>query len=168
MGEIMTNTNITTLFLAGALSAGFFLAATPINAAAETYRSSSSKPLLRTAQPADEIGSKLNAIKANLETFSSPKASKRSQLTSLKRAIADTDALEAALEPVENADAAKEAVAALQAKLNEALKDLEAEDKLGNFEIQDLMSTFNQAETLASSVQKKKDDTESSVISKVG
>ncbi|MFK7943830.1 MAG: hypothetical protein AB8B85_13075 [Paracoccaceae bacterium] len=42
-----------------------------------------------------------------------------------------------------------------------------SEDKLGNFEIQDLMSRFNQAETLASSVQKKTDDTSNVVIGKV-
>ncbi|MEM8790265.1 MAG: hypothetical protein AAGE80_01510 [Pseudomonadota bacterium] len=42
-----------------------------------------------------------------------------------------------------------------------------AEDKLGNFEIQDLMSRFNQAETLASSVQKKTDDTKNAVIGKI-
>jgi hypothetical protein len=33
-----------------------------------------------------------------------------------------------------------------------AIKDLESQDKLGNFEIQDLMARFNQSETLASSV----------------
>ena len=42
-----------------------------------------------------------------------------------------------------------------------------AEDRLGNFEIQDLMSRFNQAETLASSVQKKRDDTANAVIGKI-
>src|SRR4051794_36195727 len=44
------------------------------------------------------------------------------------------------------------------------LKDLEAQDKLGNFEIQDLMSTFNQAETLASSILKKRDETASAIV----
>jgi hypothetical protein len=39
------------------------------------------------------------------------------------------------------------------------MKDLEAQDKLGNFEIQRLMSQYNQAATLASHVQKKLDDT---------
>ena len=52
-------------------------------------------------------------------------------------------------------------------KLSETLKELEAQDKLGNFEIQDLMSQFNQAETLASSVLKKRDDTASSVTAKI-
>jgi len=41
-------------------------------------------------------------------------------------------------------------------------------DKLGNFEIQRLMSQYNQSEQLASSVQKKQDDTANAVISKVG
>ena len=49
----------------------------------------------------------------------------------------------------------------------DAIKDLEAEDKLGNFEIQDLISTYNQAETLASSVLKKRDDTANAVVGKV-
>ena len=52
-------------------------------------------------------------------------------------------------------------------KLSETLKVLESQDKLGNFEIQDLMSQFNQAETLTSSVLKKRDDTASSIIGKI-
>jgi hypothetical protein len=46
-------------------------------------------------------------------------------------------------------------------------KDLQSQDKLGNFEIQDLMSTYNQAETLASSVAKKVNDTNAAVIGKI-
>jgi hypothetical protein len=46
-------------------------------------------------------------------------------------------------------------------------KDLEGADKLGNFEIQDLMSQYNQAEQLASNVLKKKDDTGNAIIGKV-
>ena len=56
---------------------------------------------------------------------------------------------------------------AIKARFQDAIKDLEAEDKLGNFEIQDLMSTYNQAETLASSVLKKRDDTANAVVGKV-
>lgn len=37
----------------------------------------------------------------------------------------------------------------------------------GSFEIQNLMARYNQSETLASSVQKKKDDTGNAVIGKV-
>jgi hypothetical protein len=40
-------------------------------------------------------------------------------------------------------------------------------DKLGNFVIQGLMSDFNQAQTLASSILKKKDDTDNAVIQKI-
>lgn len=42
------------------------------------------------------------------------------------------------------------------------------DDKLGNFEIQRLMSQYNQSEQLSSSVQKKMDDTANAVIGKVG
>ena len=51
--------------------------------------------------------------------------------------------------------------------LLDAGKDLESQDKLGNFEIQGLMSSYNQAATLASSVLKKKDDAASAVIGKI-
>ena len=47
-------------------------------------------------------------------------------------------------------------------------KSLEAQDRMGNFEIQRLMSAFNQAETLASNVQKKLDDTISGTQQKIG
>jgi hypothetical protein len=50
----------------------------------------------------------------------------------------------------------------------DAMKDLEAQDKLGNFEIQDLMSRYNQAESLASSVAKRFNDTINCVIRKIG
>jgi len=46
-------------------------------------------------------------------------------------------------------------------------KTYEAQDRLGNFEIQDLMSQFNQAETLSSSVLRKLDQTNRSVIGKI-
>jgi len=36
-------------------------------------------------------------------------------------------------------------------KLSDTLKELESQDKLGNFEIQNLMSAFNEAETLTAS-----------------
>lgn len=55
-------------------------------------------------------------------------------------------------------------ISRLKSQLPEANKK---EDKLGNFEIQDLMSQYNQAEQLATNVMKKKDDQENSVIGKV-
>lgn len=39
--------------------------------------------------------------------------------------------------------------------------------RMGNFEIQDLMSRYNQAETLASSVRKKSSDTAAGVTGKI-
>lgn len=51
--------------------------------------------------------------------------------------------------------------------LRSAPKSLESENKLDNFEIQNLMSDLNQAETLSSSVLKKLADTASSIIGKI-
>lgn len=51
--------------------------------------------------------------------------------------------------------------------LSARLKDIEADVKLGNFEIQDLMSRFNQAEQLSSSVMKKRDEVANGVIAKI-
>ncbi len=63
--------------------------------------------------------------------------------------------------------AAENAANALRKKLGEAMKSMEANGKLGNFEIQRLMSEFNQAETLASQVLKKREETKKSVVSKL-
>ena len=52
-------------------------------------------------------------------------------------------------------------------KISVSLKELESSDELENFEVQDLLSQFNQAEALASNVLKKRDDTANSVIGKV-
>jgi hypothetical protein len=46
-------------------------------------------------------------------------------------------------------------------------QDLQSQDKMGNFEVQSLMSDFNEAQTLASSVLKKKDDTGNAIIGKI-
>jgi predicted nucleic acid-binding Zn-ribbon protein len=51
--------------------------------------------------------------------------------------------------------------------LSRKLKELESRERLGNFEIQDLMNAYNQAERLASNVSKKRDDTANSVIGKI-
>jgi hypothetical protein len=45
-------------------------------------------------------------------------------------------------------------------------KSLEDQSRMQNFEIQRLMSAYNQAETLASSVRKKHDDTASGIVGK--
>lgn len=47
------------------------------------------------------------------------------------------------------------------------LRSLDSQGKLGNFQLQDLMNAYNQAETLASSVRKKQDDTNSGIIGKI-
>jgi predicted trehalose synthase len=62
----------------------------------------------------------------------------------------------------------REKVAAIRKELEAKVKDLEAEDRMGNFEIQRLMSAYNQAETLRSSVQKKEADTSAAVLGKIG
>lgn len=58
---------------------------------------------------------------------------------------------------------AKALLAALQASPD----GVAADDKMGEFEIQDLMSRFNQAETTASSVAKRKSDTAKNAVNNV-
>ncbi len=62
---------------------------------------------------------------------------------------------------------AEETAEKLKVKLNEAMKDLQSQDKLGNTEIQHLMSNYNEAQTTLSSIQKKRDDAINAVISKI-
>jgi uncharacterized membrane-anchored protein YhcB (DUF1043 family) len=59
-------------------------------------------------------------------------------------------------------------MARVRNQLDDAMKDLQSQNRLGNFEIQRLMSAFNQAETLASNIQKKADDTANAIISRIG
>jgi hypothetical protein len=59
-------------------------------------------------------------------------------------------------------------VDALTKKFEESGKKLEGQDRMGNFEIQRLMSAFNEAETLASNVKKKRDDQIGPQMSKIG
>jgi len=55
----------------------------------------------------------------------------------------------------------------IKGAMGDVVKDLEAKDKLGNVEINLIMSDYNQAETLASSVEKKKFDTLAAITSKI-
>lgn len=59
------------------------------------------------------------------------------------------------------------AVDRIKSKFEDKAKELDPQDKLGNFEIQDLMSRYNQAETLASNVMKKRDDAANGLIGKI-
>ena len=63
--------------------------------------------------------------------------------------------------------AAESAADVLRKKLQQAMKQLESGNKMSNFEIQRLMSEFNQAETLSSQSQKKREETKNAVVSKI-
>lgn len=151
------------------------------------------RALLNGLKPADEIAPRMAKIKTYLENVERPRLSKKARMASLKDALSEIGALDKALAKLDAGFAAvdrssiaasrKSAAAAsegdevkalrdslnfLKSKIEGTLKDLETEDRLGNFEIQDLMSRYNQSEQLASSVQKKKDDTASAIIGKVG
>jgi hypothetical protein len=52
-------------------------------------------------------------------------------------------------------------------RLSALVREFEGDDKLSNFAIQQLMSDYNAAETLASSVQKKLNDTIACIIGKL-
>lgn len=141
--------------------------------------------LLQGLQPADEIPPRMGMIRKYLEGLSARRASKKDQLAALQGALREIDGLDLSLAKlrkgyadvdsffgsdggVADVDALDRSLDDLRTRLEGAMKDLESQDKLGNFEIQDLMSRYNQAETLASSVQKKKDDTANSIIQKIG
>lgn len=51
--------------------------------------------------------------------------------------------------------------------LHDTLNDPDGKDKLGNFQIQQLMSDYNEAETLASTVNKKMNETMGCIIGKI-
>ena len=59
-------------------------------------------------------------------------------------------------------------IKALKKRFEDPGKNLEAQDKISNFELQTLLSNYNESATLASSLKKKTDDQNSCVISKIG
>jgi hypothetical protein len=69
-------------------------------------------------------------------------------------------------------DALEQDRAAMRRQIDQARQNTEQQQaqkpSLSNFEIQQLTSQYNEAETLASSVQKKQEDTDNSVVQKIG
>lgn len=55
----------------------------------------------------------------------------------------------------------------IQEQMEQALQDLEAQDRQTNFEIQVLMSQYNQAEQAAAAIRKKQEETEKATIKKI-
>lgn len=134
--------------------------------------------------PGDEIAPRLKKIKASIQALQGPRATKQSQMASLKQGHAETIALDQTLVKLRkgfdaaeqrigskggqaSVDANRAAIDALRSRFQSAIKDLESKDKLGNFEIQDLMSRYNRAQTAASNVSKKLDDTNNAIVSKI-
>ncbi len=64
-------------------------------------------------------------------------------------------------------EATDAAVEAIRGAFDDAMKDLETEDRLGNHEIQRLMQMMNANDTLEANVRKKTDDTANAIIGKI-
>jgi hypothetical protein len=151
-----------------------------VSASTAPVTNAESARLLRGLTPGDEIAPRLKKIKASIQALQSPLATKRLQMASLSRGHDETIALDQALvklrtgfDAVEqrtrsiggraSVDASRSAIDALRSRLDAAKKDLESKDKLGNFEIQPLMSSYNRAQTAASNVEKKLDEAKSGI-----
>lgn len=154
--------------------------AKPETASTAPLTKAESTQLLNGLSPANEIAPRLKKIKASIQALQSPAATKQSQTASLNRGRDETVALDQALvrlrggfDAVEqrigskggqaSVDANRAAIDALRSRFESAIKDLESKDKMGNFEIQDLMSTYNRAQTAASNVTRKLDETKNSI-----
>lgn len=81
-------------------------------------------------------------------------------VTQMKAANANDDALKGAEQQRE--------LVKQQQQLRDRQKSLESQDRMGNFEIQRLMSQHNQSEQRRSNVQKKHDDTSNATAKKFG
>jgi TolA-binding protein len=78
-----------------------------------------------------------------------------------------TQLLEEQTKQLKQAQANASQIEELRRQLDNAQKQAKPEDRMGNFEIQRLMSAFNQMETLSSNVLKKSSETASGVIGKI-
>ncbi len=140
------------------------------------------KKLLRGLTPADELGPRLARVGALLREIQRLQArapgdrkALQGKAAQARRELGGLRDLAARLatgfdeaERHVSSKGGKQAAEQLRARFEDMLEDLESQDKMGNFEIQRLMSQYNQSEKLASSVQKKKDDTANAVIGKIG
>jgi prefoldin subunit 5 len=150
------------------------------SAATAPVTKAESTRLLNGLAPGDEIAPRLKKIKASIQALQSPLATKRLQMASLNRGHAETIALDRTLaklrtgfDAVErrigptggraSVDANRAAIDALRTSFDSAIKDLESKEKMGNFDIQGLMSMYNRAQTAASDVAKKVDDAKTGI-----
>lgn len=175
---------ISAIALSGTTTMAAPAAADTVSSTATVKSSASKAQLLNGLKPADDIAPRLAKVKASIAALGGPKATSKSQARSLKAGLKELDLLDQTLlklhKGFENAEASigsnggvesvdrnREAIDQLRRRFKESLEDVESGDKLDSFEIQDLMSRVNQAETLASSVKKKKDDTTNSILNRI-
>lgn len=175
----MTKFTLVLFAAVGALSGAAAIAETerlaPARVSSAPLTKAESTRLTNGLAPADEIAPRLKKIKSSIQSLKGPFATKTTQMRSLRRGHAASLALDQTLvklgegfDAVEQriastggrttVDASRAATDALRSRLESAIKDLESNDKVGDFEIQDLMSTYHRAETAASEVKKKADD----------
>jgi hypothetical protein len=83
------------------------------------------------------------------------------------QAVSQVKASQANDEALDGADKQRDLVSRKRSARADAPKDAEAEDRMGNFEIQDAMSRYNQSEQTRSSTQKKQDDSDRAVLQKI-
>ena len=170
------------------LLASAALAAAPALAASRTSAEASraaDDALAGDLKVADKIGPRMAKLRKQIDSLASPRATARSQNTSIRKALAEVKSIAALLPAVKSALSAAEgqtggsggeqAVDGLASELErirqaleERKKQTESGDTLENFEIQDLMSRYNEAESRSSALLKKVDDTNNSAGSKVG
>lgn len=144
-----------------------------------------STQLLNGLAPVDEITPRLKKIKASIQALRSPLATKKLQMASLKRGYAETVALDQTLvklrkgfDAVEqrtgskggkaSVDAKRAALRALMEAIKKAQKEVEESiQRSSDFDTQELMSKYDQAEQLASNVKKKANDAHDSIIQNI-
>jgi hypothetical protein len=182
---------ITTLLAAAVAMSAVAAYAAPASDAARS--SVAAKPSAERAQllnglnPADDIAPRMAKIKAALIGMGVGSLSsdgKDDAAAELDSAIKEIKALDKSLVKLRSGfvsaerrvksnggagavDDLRASLASLSDALAAAKNNAASGDELSNFEIQNLMSQYNQSEQLASSVQKKKNDTANAVIQNI-
>jgi hypothetical protein len=136
--------------------------------------------LLNGLATGDEIAPRLKKIRASIFALQSPFASKQSKKTSLRQGHAETVALDQALvrlrtgfDAVEqrirstggraSVDVCHSAVKSLRSRFDAAMKDIEADLKSLDFDVQAASADYKTAQTAASNVQKKIDEAKNNI-----
>lgn len=140
----------------------------PLGALQEQLRAADQvlAPLAKVGKAIGALGDTGTDQRAALKQALAGASQVQNQLPGLKAAFAEAERTVGPYGGGEAVASLEKHLGELLRELKQAARNLEGEDKLESFEIQELMADYNEAERHASNLLKKRDDTQNAIIGK--